>query len=196
MKHIQFEKLANYFEGVLSASDGQDVAGHLAGCAECAAQAQRLESFFSYVNNIKSEQVSQADTARLLNIFQPTKKPVRSAESFGKKLLAGLVFDDWQMAVNERFTATDTRNLLYSAGGVEIDLRLNFAGGKCQVSGQVFPDCGSRAVAEIISETISEKAVLNESCEFVFPAVKEAVYTFRLTFDEQVVEIENFSLIN
>lgn len=198
MKHPEFEKLVKSFEGLLPMSEEQEISSHLRVCAVCGAQARKLESFFGYVNAGKTEPVSQADTARLLNVFKQPEKSISSSEgeTFVERLLASLVFDDWQTALSERFVADDSRHLLYRAGEFEIDLRLHFAGGKCLVSGQVFPDCGKRASAEIFSETTSEKVFLNDYCEFVFPPVGEGIYDFRIDSNGKLIEIENLSLIN
>jgi hypothetical protein len=197
MKHPEFEKLVKSFEGLLPVSEEQEISSHLRVCAACGAQARKLESFFGYVNTgRKNEQVSQADTARLLNVFKPGKSISAKSESFIRRLFANLVFDDWQTAVSERFVSDDSRHLLYRAEQFEIDLRLHFADGKCLVSGQVFPDCGKIASAEIFSEDTSEKVFLNDYCEFVFPPVGEGIYNFRINSDGNLIEIENLSIIS
>ena len=196
MKHPEFEKLVKNFEGLLSLAEKQEVAEHLDGCSECAALGEKLENFFSYVNTSLYEPVPQADTARFLNIFQPKKNRSAESQSLSERLFANLIFDDWQMALNERYAATDTRHLLYRAERFEIDFRLNFFGGKCQVSGQIFPDCGTAATAEIYSEETSEKIFLNDYCEFVFPHLKEGIYNFRVTIENKILEIENLSLVS
>jgi hypothetical protein len=195
MKHPEFEKLVKNFEGRLALNEQQEVSEHLRACAECAASAAKLENFFRYAN-AENGQVSQADTVRLLNVFKPQKPASGKGESKLKRLFASLVFDDWQMALNERFAATDSRHLLYQAEDFEVDLRLLFAGGKCSLSGQIFPDCVENATAEIFSEDVSEKIFLNNYCEFVFPPLKEGIYNFRVNSGEKIIEIENLSLVN
>lgn len=196
MKHLKFEKLVNNFEGSLSLAEEREVSGHLRACAECAGLAAKLENFFRYVSADKNREVSQADTARLLNIFKPRKIISAEGESTVKKLLAALVFDDWQMALQERLAMSDSRHLLYRAAPFEVDLRLHFAGGSCQVSGQVFPDCTSSATAEFFSAEASEKVFLNDCGEFVFPPLKEGIYNFRINTGGTTIEIENLSLVN
>jgi hypothetical protein len=196
MKHLKFEKLVNNFEGSLSLAEEQEVSGHLRACAECRALAAGLENFFRYANADKNREVSQADTARLLNIFKPRKIISAGGESTVKKLLAALVFDDWQMALQERLAMSDSRHLLYRAEPFEVDLRLHFAGGSCQVSGQVFPDCASSATAEIFSAGTGEKVFLNDCGEFVFPPLKEGIYNFRINTGGTTIEIENLSLVH
>lgn len=194
MKHIEFEKLLKKFEGLLAENESVEISAHLAECCDCAAQSDKLEKFFSYANDKPQEEVGQAVTARLLNIFQPKKAFEVKKASFGKRLLAVLAFDDWQTALNERFTFSDTRQLLYKAEKYDIDLRLNFIGDKCQLSGQILPDCKG-ATIEIISENIREKTGLNEDCEFVFPLVSQNVYDLHIHFKDFFIEIPNFSLL-
>ncbi|HEX8735742.1 MAG TPA: hypothetical protein VF721_10490, partial [Pyrinomonadaceae bacterium] len=156
------------------------------------------ESFFRYVSGGKNAEVSQSQTALLLNIFRPKRQisATTARESLVKRLLANLVFDDWQTAFAERLAVSDSRHLLYRAAQFEIDLRLHFAGGGCQVSGQVFPDCALPASAELFSAETSEKVFLNDCGEFVFPSLKEGIYNFRLNSGETTVEIENLSLVD
>jgi hypothetical protein len=196
MKHPEFEKLLSSFEGFRSRAEEMEVAAHLQSCAECAALAAKLESFFRYVGADKNAKVSQADTAALLNIFRPKGKVSDPKISPLKRLFANLVFDDWQTALQERLSVSDSRHLLYRAGEFEVDLRLHFAGGSCQASGQVFPDCIPSATAELFSAETSEKVFLNDCGEFVFPALQEGIYNFRLCSGETTIEIENLSLVN
>lgn len=197
MKHPEFEKLVKSFEGFESTAEEREVSMHLEACAECAARAAKLESFFRYVKADKNAKVSQADTAALLNIFRPKRQASdTTGDSKIKRLLANLVFDDWQMVLQERLAFSESRHLLYRAERFEVELRLHFAGGSCQVSGQVFPDSASPASAELFSARTSEKVFLNDYGEFVFPALKEGIYNFRLDSGETIIEIENLSLVD
>lgn len=215
MKHLEFEKLVDGFEGFpLRAEDDEqqrrEISEHLRDCEECAARAAKLEIFFRYVKAGKNAEVSQAETAALLNIFRPKGKAAAAASGRGskiKRLLANLVFDDWQTVLQERLNFSDSRQMLYRAGEFEVDLRLDFAvgsSGSCQVSGQVFPDCGSPAAPAASAELSSavdagatgEKVFLNDCGEFVFPPLKEGIYNFRLSLGETTIEIENLSLFS
>ncbi|MEZ5428886.1 MAG: hypothetical protein R2747_21755 [Pyrinomonadaceae bacterium] len=194
MRHIEFRKLVENFEGSPSETENRLLSAHLAECAECAARFKKLEDFFKYARaGRRDEQAGHNLTARLLNIFQPKKKAAGKS-SFVRKLLANLVFDDWQMALNERLLAADTRQLLFRAEDYEIDLRLNFAGDKCVVSGQVFPDCQS-GTAELLSADLSRQTVFNRDCEFIFPPVKQGLYQLMIKVDGVLIETGEFSLL-
>lgn len=194
MKHIEFEKLVNNFEGLLSFYEAEELSQHLIECGQCASEAEKLKDFFAYVKADKTEQVSQATTARLLNIFRAKKNVAAQSSSFSKRLFAKLVFDDWQTALSERYAAGDSRQLLFQADEFEFDLRLNFYDGKCQLTGQIFPDCGESSSVEIFSENASEKVLLNDYCEFSFSPLKEGIYSIRFSLGETIIEIENLSL--
>lgn len=198
MKHPEFEKLLHNFEGLLSPDEAQEVSAHLNECAECRPQAEKLSAFFNYALAGENESVPQATTARLLNIYepQPKKGDAAKTEYFGRRLFAALIFDDWRQALNERFSATDSRHLVFRGEEFEIDLRLEFIGEKCLLSGQIFPDLERQAIAEISSDAASEKVFLNEHCEFDFPPLSGGEYVLRIVSGDLSIEIENLSLVD
>ncbi len=190
-RHLEFETLLRRAEGVASFDEIQAV--HLADCQTCASQMRKLENFFSTAK-IAPAAVPQFVTANLLNVYQ---KPNRvEKKSLARRLFGSLVFDDWQpeFAVQERLSFLETRQLLYRADGYEIDLRLTFGGGKCQVSGQIFPDCTVGAI-KIFSEKTSAQIDLNEHCEFVLPMIDEGIYSLQAEMSGETIEIENLSLL-
>lgn len=195
-RHIKFEKLVQRAEGFLPFDELQTVEKHLSECDACALQMRRLDNFFQITAKNNFEKVPQFVTANLLNIYQkPQQKPQRSGPL--KRLLGLLVFDDWlpEFAVQERSASLDTRQLLYRAERYEIDLRLNFSAGKCQVSGQIFPDCSGGKI-NVFSENASVQTDLNEHCEFILPTVEEGVYSLQTETADEIIEIQNLSLIS
>lgn len=191
LQHIKFDELVRRAEGNLSNSEDK----HLAACAECQTNLQKLQNFFAFAEFSPQESVSQATTAHLLNIYQPSKPKEKA--TLKNRLRGILTFDDWlpEFAVNERLTFSDTRQMLFRADAFEIDLRLNFAAGKCQISGQIFPDCADGKV-EISGEDFKEKVSLNEYCEFVFPFIAEGIYDFLITLKDQEIELPPISLVS
>src|SRR2546430_14691969 len=112
MKHIEIETLIKKFERQLAGSEEREVAVHLADCYECAAEAAKLADFFGYAEQHITDTVPQAGTARMLNIYQrkPAAAPIQKASISSN--IASLVFDDWQMGLNERYSGLDTRQML------------------------------------------------------------------------------------
>jgi len=190
-RHIEFETLVRRAEAVASFDEAQAV--HLADCKTCVSQMRKLENFFS-VAKTEPATVPQFVTANLLNIYQQPKHAEK--KSLAKRLFGSLVFDDWrpEFAVQERLSFLETRQLLYRADGYEIDLRLTFINGKCQVSGQIFPDCAV-GVIKIFSDSTTAQIDLNEHCEFVLPLIEEGIYNLQAEMSGETIEIESLSLL-
>lgn len=194
MDHLEFEALIKHFEGALEAAEEQQLVEHLATCAACAADARKLASFPGFVNLGKDEQVPQATTAHLLNIYKRNTWPTKT-ESFARRFSAVLSFDDWQTALNERLIASESRQLLYRAASFDIDLRFDFAGDVCRVSGQVFPT-PMLGTAQLFSESGGEKVSVNEFGEFVFPPIGIGNYSFEFNLDQVLIEIPDVSILS
>lgn len=192
MKHLTFEKLVDKFEGRLGTAEAELVTSHLNECSACNADHRKLEDFFGYIGDKPSEEVPQAATARILNIYQRTPKNDSPKESLMSRL-GVLVFDDWTTALNERFAGMDSRQMLFRADDIDIDLRIEFVGDKCIVTGQVFPHC---PIAEVIlrSQDTSVNVKLNDLGEFSFDPVKTGEYSLRIKNDEVDLVIDTIPL--
>ena len=196
MKHLEFRKLVDFFEGRLPEGEYTKVAAHVEGCAECSAASSKLENFFRYVSGRGHARVPQSTTANLLNIFTPPRKP-HPRPSFYEVLKPLLVFDDWSLASNERIAYSDTRQQFYNAGKHSIDLRFNFTGDKCQVAGQVFTECSEGFVELTSSEESSEidiKVDLDDTCEFVLPIVEQGNYKLAFRISDSIIEFGEIDL--
>ena len=188
MKHIEIETLINKFEGRLAVGDEREIAAHIAECSECNSESAKLADFFAYVEPLPDANVPQAVTARILNLYQ--RKPVANQSPANpRSSILSLIFDDWQMALNERYSGLDTRQMVYRSGDLEIDLRLEIVGDMCRLTGQVFPESAG-AKAEIWSLSHSSTTVLNEFGEFAFEPVPQGVYDVRFMIDNEVLNIE------
>lgn len=192
LQHIEFEELVRRAESSLPDKNTDE---HLAECTACFDGLQKLKDFFTYAETDSTETVPQSATANLLNIYQPTIKAKR--ENIADRIRAILAFDDWlpEFAVNERLSFADTRQMLFRAAEYEIDMRLNFADGKCQASGQIFPDCENGEI-EISAKDFKETTLLNAYCEFILPFVPEGIYDFKLRLDNIEIEIKQVSLFS
>ena len=192
MKHLEIETLIRKFEGQLAERDVCEIDGHLADCSECAAEAGNLADFFAYAEQHVTDWVPQAVTASLLNIYERKPVTVPAKQSICSRI-ASLIFDDWQVALNERYSGLDTRQLLYIAGDYEIDLRLELIGEACRLAGQIFPE-GAGAVAEISSPSHTATAATNELGEFAFDPVPQGIYDLRISINSEVLSIPDAPL--
>lgn len=188
MKHIEFANLIDKFEGRLSVEQETEITQHLSACGDCSAESAKLANFFAYASPDETYTVPQAVTARLLNIYQ--RRPATAEAPAKRSILSGLlVFDDWAMALNERYSGIDSRQLLYRVGEYDIDLRIDFAGEICSLAGQVLPEFPNAEITISTGEyTYSSK--LNEFGEFAFETVPQGIYdiTIASATDELVLE--------
>lgn len=192
MKHIDFAQLVDSFEGKLTALEMARVDEHVTHCGECYSAHGKLAAIFSYTAPVETESVPQATTARILNIYQrkpvPQESPVPTLRG-----LASLIFDDWQMAVNERYSGIDSRQLLYKTGEYDIDLRIDLAGEKVVLGGQIFPELIG-ATAELTSSEQNLTAIVNEFGEFAFAPMDTGTYDLLITAGDIVITIEQVPL--
>jgi hypothetical protein len=191
MKHIEIETLINKFEGRFADGDEREIAAHIADCSECAAESAKLADFFAYSEQHFTD-VPQAVTARILNLYQRKPVPEAAKTNIGSRI-ASLIFDDWQMALNERYSGLDSRQLLYRIGDLEIDLRLELVGDMCRLTGQIFPEHNG-ATAEVLSATHSAPATFNEFGEFTFELMPQDIYDVRISIDNEDLTIEKAPL--
>ncbi len=192
MKHIEFVRLVEKFERRLSDHETSEIDTHIAECSDCGIESARLADFFAYTDLKDLESVPQAVTARILNIYQRRPVPIETVapEPGG---LGFLIFDDWQMALNERYSGFDTRQMLYRIKGFDIDLRFELISDKCRLTGQLFPE-SIGATAEISSSNHTATTTLNKFGEFVFELVPQGVYDFRISVGKEDLCIEKVPL--
>ncbi len=186
MKHIDFAKLVERFEGSLRPEDVHLVDEHASKCGECSIAYRKLADLFAYTAPAESEDVPQATTARILNIYQ--RKPAQENEPrLERRGLASLLFDDWQMAVNERYSGIESRQLLFQVNEYQVDLRIEFSGEFAMVTGQIFPAI-TNATAELIHSDRRITVGLSELGEFVFDAVPKGRYDLRIaSADSEII---------
>jgi hypothetical protein len=192
MNHIEIETLINKFEGRIAASDENEIAVHMTKCGECRVIAAKLADFFAYAGPHTANDVPQAVTARILNIYQRKPAVAREPEK-SRSSIVSLIFDDWQMALNERYSGMDTRQMLYRSGNFEIDLRIELVGDMCRLTGQIFPEMAG-ATAEIFSSSQPATAAFNDCGEFVFDPVPQGVYDVRISAGSEEIHIEKVPL--
>ena len=141
------------------------------------------------------EEAPETVIQRATAIWQRPARPARPADAPGllSRLIAALGFDSSTASATTlgvRAAGAATRQLLFSAEGHGIDLRIAAAGDQWAFSGQVLgPDSyGSAVLADAQGQPVGE-APLDELGEFRLPAVAAGRYTltFRLRSSEIVL---------
>jgi hypothetical protein len=112
------------------------------------------------------------------------------AAGWPQRILAVLRFDSAQspLALGQRAGPAPARQLLFSAGAHDLDLRLTPAGEAWVVTGQVLgPDTAGRAELRGAANVV--QAVLSDLSEFALPAVPAGRYALVLHLADAEVEV-------
>jgi hypothetical protein len=134
----------NYLQGRASDPDTSAAEAHLPACADCSESKRFLEDL---VSNVRLAAASEPPARVLeagLKVFPaspaPEKRPLR-------EILAELVSDSFNQpmfAFGERRVGLPPRQLLFRAGEIDVDIKIESQETTGQVSfiGQVLPDSG------------------------------------------------------
>ena len=197
-QHIPFARLADLAEGRLSPEDAAEERAHLADCTRCAGQAAQLGHLAALMRADTSEDAPAALVADVVRMFRARRPAEASAPGLLRRLVAALTFDSSSLtpAFGVRSgQAAPARQLLFSAGDLDVDLRLAQGPEGWTVSGQVLGPCRGGEVELLGAEgSKAASAALNELCEFALAPRPEGSYTLRLRFDGTEVEIPELSL--
>ena len=197
LKHPSFALLADLAEGRLTAEETATARAHLEGCEPCAGQAAELERVTGLMRADTSEDAPRDVVFDAVRLF---RSRAAKAETPGllRRLVASLSFDSGARTpaygLRSGATAAAPRQLLFSAGALDVDLRLAPSGEGWSVSGQVLGECAGGRAELFAGGASAARADLNDLCEFTLPAVPAGAYTLRLTLDDAEIEVPGLSL--
>jgi anti-sigma factor RsiW len=193
--HISFERLTDLVEGRLSADEWADLHGHLAACSRCAADLSWLTRAITLMRTDDSQDTPALVIARAVRLFRSRAEQAASAPNLRQRVLALLRLDSAQppLALGLRAGQAAARQLLFSAGERDLDVRLTPAGDAWVVSGQLLgPEASGQA--ELRGEAIRVQASLNDLSEFVLPPVPAGHYGLILHLKEAEIEVPNLQI--
>lgn len=196
-QHLPFEKLADLAEERLPATERAAAQAHVSGCSRCSTQLARIEQTINLMRTDETEDAPRHAVASVLNLFRTrTAAAAASEPSLVQRVLAALNFDSMQAspAYGVRSGQATARQMLFSAGENDIDLRVQPSGEAWVVSGQVLGECAGGSIRLEGTAATEVVAELNELCEFTLPAVPSGSYTLRLRLDEVEVEVPELRL--
>jgi anti-sigma factor RsiW len=192
-QHLPYEKLADMADDRLPADQSTAAQAHISGCSRCSTQLARVKQTINLMRTDDAEDAPRYAMASVLNLFRT--RAAASEPSLVQRVLAALSFDSLQSspAYGVRSGQAAARQMLYSAGENDLDLRVQPSGETWIVSGQVLGECTGGKIR--LEGTAAEASVeLNELCEFTLPAVPPGSYTLRLRLNEVEVEVPEFRL--
>jgi hypothetical protein len=195
LNHIPFTTLADMAEGRLGSDERAASSAHLSACSRCADKLKQLERVLGMMRADETEDAPAATVSGAINLFRA--RAVSPSPSLKERIVAALSFDSLQMspAYGVRSSSRGTaRQLLFSAGAVDLDLRVTESADGWVVLGQVLGrECiGGRI--ELEGEGGVVQADLNAQCEFTLPRVPTGSYNLRLSLPDLEVEIPQLEL--
>lgn len=197
-RHIPFARLADLAEGRLSPEEAAEERAHLDACTRCAGQAAQLGHLAALMRADTTEDAPPALVSDAVRMFR-ARRAQAGEPGLLRRLVAALSFDSSSLtpAFGVRSgQAAPARQMLFSAGDIDVDLRLAPGAEGWTVSGQVLGPCAGGDV-ELVGDdgSTAARASLNELCEFtLLPPTPDGAYALRLRFDRTEVEIPELSL--
>jgi len=197
---VTFARLVDLVERRLTADERAAVQAHVGACARCSSQVAQLEVVTGLMRTDESVDAPRDVLASAVSLFASRRRTTERAPSIVGRLLATLTFDSARAApafgVRSGRAATAARQLIFSAGESDIDLRLARVGEGWAVSGQVLGECagGSVEIEGAGADPARAEAALNELCEFSLPPVPEGSYNLLLRLPGVEVQIPELDL--
>lgn len=194
--HIPFDRLVDWVEARLSVEERNQLQQHLTTCAHCQQELTQVERLFGLMQSDTSVDPPPAVVNRALRIFRPRLTPA-TAPPLLQRIVAALQFDSLQLspAVGLRSGAAAPRQLLFSAGDYDLDLRLTPTEQTAHwtVAGQVL---GSDVITGTVAlqGPTSYQTPLVAPGEFLLPAVAVGEYLLVVHLPDQEIAVESFKV--
>lgn len=190
-KHLEFETLLDIADQRLT-KDGEQAA-HLQDCDHCAGEFHRLENLLAVMKDDTSVNAPRDVLAYAMNMFaRREQKP-----SLVQRIVAALTFDSFDRApaFGVRSGATTSRQMIYTAGENDIDLRVNEdENHRWIVAGQILGESCAGGEITLHGPQVSESAYLNEQCAFTLQPVPAGNYELVLRLANVEVEVPRLKI--
>jgi len=190
MDHISVEELIDYAEGHVSGAAKDQIEHHLLECTECT---EVKEEIWNLVLQLQSDAANEPPAELVqwgTSLFQPLAQPSNGSKL--RKLVAALVFDtfDQPMLAGVRNVGTASRQLLFRAGDVDVDVKIESmeSNERITLAGQVLATSATfleNAPVKLESHGMTRfKTVTNMVGEFSFDEVPKDTYHLSVDLPE------------
>jgi hypothetical protein len=175
-----------------SAESKTMVESHLSQCSDCLELKQELEQF---VHQLQADSAFEPPAELVqwgVNLFQPMLQPKETVGGKVRKFVASLVFDtfDEPMLAGVRRVGTPPRQLLFRAGDVDVDVKIESmeANDRISLVGQVLSNTekffDNTPVKLESHGTVRYKTMTNFVGEFAFDEVPKDTYHLSVDLPE------------
>ena len=188
--HISVETLANIAEDRATAKAREPAMAHISTCSTCRDTLCRLQQLILMMRSDRTTDVPRDVLASAINVFSREKPlPLR-------RIIALLTFDSRNAgpAFGMRSLSAESRQMLYSAEEIDLELRITVQNDECILAGQVLGEGCAEGHVEIAGVAGRSKATLNEECEFTLPPIPPGNYSLTIRMLDREIEIPEFEL--
>lgn len=196
MRHLSTETILQYLEARAETEPPdearekfREAEAHLGRCERCREQADGLRTLVGFLDEDRRNEPDPTSLDQSLKLFQPVFRPGR--ESGARRILqiARCVFDSYSRpAEGVRDAGVLPRQLLYRAGGVDVDLWIEAVGGRTSLVGQLLSEADSfPAATEVRLEAAGEvrsRTSTNALGEFSFEDLPPEAFHLALDLPE------------
>jgi anti-sigma factor RsiW len=186
-RNTLFAQLVDLVEGRLSAEEADQLRTRIADDTRAASDVAWLERVIGIMRRgaLHSEEPPESEVARAVRLFRPA-----GSAGLAQRLMGVLRFDSLRQPqpLGLRSAAPTERQLLFMAGGLDLEVRIVPAGPLWSVSGQVLGPASGGGRVVLSGPAGTAAAQLSALSEFVLPALPAGSY--RLTLQLAGVEIE------
>ena len=194
-QHISFSALADLAENRTTTDEGSAAMTHISTCTKCGNELRELEQVMLMMRTDTEPDAPRDLIAYAVNIFAQRRES--GAPSLLRRIVAALTFDssaNLAPAFGVRSGQTTSRQLVYSAEGNDVDLRLMPLDDQWVVAGQLLGESWEAGEVILEGETGTAAVRLNELCEFTLPPMPSGNYTLVLRLGNIELEVPQLEL--
>jgi hypothetical protein len=187
--HVSLVRLIDLLEGQLTPEEQAAVMAHIDMCKRCTEEMRDLEHLLFLMQSDRSADAPPILRDYVLHLytrFRPLPQKPR------RILPAELIFNSARpaFAYGVRSTQNRSRQLFFSTGEQDIDLRVEPVGQQWLVAGQVLGQQVSTGTVVLIGVDVSQQAEMNEQYEFIFKPVDAGIYQLILHLEQDEIRVE------
>jgi hypothetical protein len=187
MRHLTAEALLEQMDRKTRKGEPDEVGQHLTSCIRCREQFAELEELVGFLDRDRANEPPPEALEWSLRLFQPVLRPHGGRSRVFE--IARRVFDSYdQVLEGVRGPGGASRQLLYRAGGLDVDLKIEPGEGGLTLAGQLLSEqTAFPAETQVRLESggvIRFATSTNAVGEFTFDHVPEDTYHLSLELPE------------
>jgi hypothetical protein len=181
MRHLSVGTLIDQIENKADAAALAETNQHLSECERCQNNAGEFSQLLTFLNNDATNEPPADLLEWGIQLFQPVLRPTESKTSKVLRV-AKLVFDSFEQPapVGIRYVGSVPRQLLFRAGKVDVDVRIESGDDRVSLAGQVLSESErffeNTPVRLESHGVVRYKTQTNPVGEFLFDEVPQDTY--------------------